>query len=57
MSDKEILQRIKLIKDQLTIAQIYKADFLKQLGAKGYDDFVNERLEKLKFLLNLYKNL
>lgn len=55
MTKREIELEIKLIKDQLTLAQQYKEDFRKKLGIIGYDDFINERLERLKHLLNLIK--
>ena len=56
MTEKQIRQRIKVIKDQLTLATQYKEDFLERLGYQGYEDFVNSCLEELKELLEILKN-
>ena len=43
MTKRQVRNRIKLIKDQLTLAQLYKEDFIKRLGGvKEYMDFINE---------------
>ena len=55
MTKRDIELEIKLIKNQLTLAQQYKEDFRKNLGIVGYDEFINERLERLKYLLDLIK--
>lgn len=55
MTKKQIEQRIKVIKDQLTLAQLYKKSFLKRLGQQGYENFIDECLEELKALLEEFK--
>jgi len=56
MTKRQVRNRIKLIKDQLTLAQLYKEDFIKRLGGvKEYMNFINEQLEQLKLLLELNK--
>ena len=57
MTERDILLEIKLIKDQLRLCQLYPDSFTKNLGYRGLDDFINERLERLKYLLELLKNL
>ena len=56
MTKREIELEIKLVKDQLTLTQLYREDFVKELGIRGLEDFVNGRLERLKTLINLHKN-
>ena len=51
MTKKELRQQIKLTKDQITLAVKYKESFEKELGYQGYKDFIDERLEYLKKLL------
>lgn len=58
MTKREIELQIKLIKDQLTLAQQEKAEFVDKLeGLRGYEEFINERLERLKYLIELYKTI
>ncbi|MFK7980178.1 MAG: hypothetical protein AB8G86_09380 [Saprospiraceae bacterium] len=57
MTERDILLEIKLIKDQLKLCQLYPDSFTKNLGHRGLDDFINERLERLKYLIEILKNL
>lgn len=49
MTDKERKQRIKLLKDQLTLINRYTEEFLQRLGKKGVEHFVNEILDEINF--------
>ena len=53
MTKKEIKQKIKTAKDTIRLAQLYKDDFVKELGVVGYVDFIDEKLEELKYYLDL----
>lgn len=55
MTEREVLNLIKLKKDRLTLAQRYKKAFTEKLGVKGYEEFINDELEDLKKLLELHK--
>jgi len=55
MTKRDLELRIKLLKDRLTLAQLYKNDFRKRLGIVGYDEFIDAQLEELKTLLELHK--
>lgn len=50
MTEKEILQQIDLIRKQLTLLNLYPTEFENELGAKGVELFINERLDKLIYL-------
>ena len=50
MTDKEREQRIKLLKDQLTIAVMFEDEFKEKLGEKGYQAFIGSRLDKINAL-------
>ena len=50
MTDKEREQRIKLLKDQLTIAVMFEDEFKEKLGKKGYQAFIDSRLDKINAL-------
>lgn len=58
MTKREIELHVKLLKDQITLAQLYRHEFIERLGGiKSYEDYINEKLERLKFLLELYKSI
>jgi len=57
MTQKELENLIKLKKDRLTLAQLYRNEFIKELGGKGYEDFINSELEGLKLLLEQHKKI
>jgi len=57
MIEQELRNKIKLIKDRLTLAQVYKDEFIEKLGIKGYKEFINGELEELKFYLELLNDL
>ncbi len=50
MTDKQREQRIKLLKDQLTIAVLFEKEFKEKLGVKGYQAFIDSRLDEINFL-------
>lgn len=52
MTRKELKQRIKVTKDQITLAVKYKTVFEKELGYQGYKEYIDDRLELLKSLLD-----
>jgi hypothetical protein len=56
MNRKKILQRIDLLEKQLTILMLYEQEFMKKLGSKGIEDFINLRLEELSNLYKLINN-
>ena len=47
MSDKEKLQRIVVLKHQLTLINLYPKEFEKILGAGGVDDLVDDILDEM----------
>jgi hypothetical protein len=55
MTDKQREQRKKLLKDQLTIAVLFEKEFKEKLGEKGYQAFIDSRLDELN-LLNAKKD-
>ena len=57
MTERELRNKIKLIKDRLTLAQLYKGEFIEKLGITGYREFINNELEELKKYLELLNNL
>ena len=50
MTDKQREQRKKLLKDQLTIAVLFEKEFKEKLGEKGYQAFIDSRLDKINAL-------
>jgi len=56
MTKKELKNLIKLRKDRLTLAQLYREEFIQHLGIKGYENFINSELEELKSLIEQLKN-
>ncbi len=52
MTDKQREQRIKLLKDQLTIAVWFEKEFKEKLGLKGYQEFIDIRLDEINRLDN-----
>ncbi len=50
MTDKQREQRIKLFKDQLTIGVLFEKEFKEKLGVKGYQAFIDSRLDEINFL-------
>ena len=53
MKERELRNKIKLIKNRLTLAQLYKNEFIEKLGIAGYEEFINNELEELKTYLKL----
>ena len=54
MRKKDLENRLKLIKDQLTlVTQIHQEEFLEKWGVKGVENFVNERLDEYLRLTKL----
>jgi len=56
LTKKEILQRRKILEQQLTIINHYPEEFLERLGAKGLEHFINEIVDELNYLSKLLKN-
>jgi hypothetical protein len=52
MTEKHREQRIKLLKDQLTIAVWFEKEFKDKLGVKGYQEFIDSRLDEINRLDN-----
>lgn len=57
MTERELRNKIKLIKDRLTLAQLYEDEFTEKLGVRGYKEFINKELEDLKIYLQLLNKL
>ena len=57
MTKREIKQLIKLTKDRITMAQLFKNEFINELGIKGFENYINAELEQLKSLIEQLKKL
>ena len=57
MTLQEAEKRLNLIRLQLEIMRLYKDDLLKQFGSKGYDDRLNEVLDKFIYFSKLCRTL
>jgi len=57
MTEKQIKQRIKIIKDQLRLAYLYEEDFREKMNRKQFQSFIDTSLEELSELLELLDNL
>ena len=55
MTEKERLQRVNILKQQLTVIQLYRKHFEKIEGKKGVEDRIDNILEELKFLISRNK--
>ena len=53
MTERQLRNKIKLLKDRLTLTQLYKDEFIEKLGIIGYEAFINNELEELKTYLEL----
>lgn len=53
MTDKERVQLYKLTIDQLTIATWYEKEFREKLGNRGYQKFIDDRLDLMLHLRKL----
>ena len=51
MTHKERLQRIRLLKQQLTLTQKYKKEFEDEIGKKGRELLVDSILDELYLLI------
>ena len=49
MTNKQRLKRIKVLKDQLTLINLYPDYFLERLGRRGLEHFINEILDEMNF--------
>ena len=50
MTDKQRVQRLKLLKDQLTLAVLFEKEFKEKLGEEGYQEFIDNRLDEINEL-------
>jgi hypothetical protein len=57
MTLQEAEKRLNLVRLQLEIMRLYKDDLLKQFGKRGYDDRLNEVLDKFIYFSKLCKKL
>jgi hypothetical protein len=57
MTAKEIDQRYKLLKDQLTVVTRFDEDFKKRLGKRGYQIYIDKILDEMLNLRKLKKEL
>ncbi len=56
MTDTQKELRLKLLKDQLTIAVWFENDFKKRLGGRGYQDFIDSILDEIIILRAIKKD-
>ena len=49
MTNKQRLNRIKVLKDQLALINLYPDYFLERLGSRGLEHFINEILDEMNF--------
>jgi hypothetical protein len=56
MTAKEIDQRYKLLKDQLTVVTRFDEDFKKRLGKRGYQIYIDKILDEMLNLRKLKNN-
>jgi len=47
MTNRQRKQRIKVLKDQLALINLYTDDFLERLGKRGLEQYVNEILDEI----------
>ena len=52
MKDKQRQKRIKVLKDQLTLVNLYPEHFLERLGKRGLEQYVNEILDEMNYHRN-----
>ncbi len=57
MSEKQIEQREKLLKDQLTIINWFEPEFKKRLGEQGLQSYIDRILDEILHLRKLKKEL
>ena len=55
MTERQIKQQEKLLEDQLTLMVWYEKDFKKKLGRKGYQELIDNVLDKKLALRKLKK--
>lgn len=53
MTRKERLQRISILKQQLTLIQLLADEFEEKLGKKGVQDRIDEILDELSYHLKI----
>ena len=56
MTRKEAQLRLNLVKQQLTLINLYKSDFENRLGKKGVEDLINSRLDEFIALTKFLKD-
>ena len=55
MTQKERLQRIRILKQQVTIYTLYSDYFIKKFGKKGTQILIDKALDELSFQLKNFK--
>ena len=55
MTQKERLQRIRILKQQVTIYTLYSDYFIKKFGKKGTQILIDKALDELSFHLKNFK--
>ena len=55
-NQKQALQRLKILKQQLTLTILYPKAFLKQLGKDGTDEFINNILDEMNVIYKYLKD-
>lgn len=49
MTSKERKQRVAVLKQQLTLINLYPEDFIERLGKRGLEFFINEILDEILY--------
>jgi len=57
LTRREILQRRRLLEQQLTLINRYPEEFIERLGASGLEQFINEILDEMNYLKELLNNI
>lgn len=55
MTKREIELRQKLLRQQLTLINLYTREFLERLGKRGLEHYIDEILDEMNYLDKLSK--
>ena len=55
-NQKQALQRLDILKQQLTLTVLYPDDFLKKLGKRGTEELINDILDEMNEINKYLKN-
>ena len=55
LTTKEVDQRLRLLKQQLTLSVLYEANFIENIGKRGLENMRNDILDEINFLRKNYE--